>query len=83
MALAVLLAVGAVVGWLMSIVWKQDSLPLSLVNMVLGSGSAFFGNLALGYEFGPSRIHAEALWAGSLCSAVAVSIVALLRRRFR
>ena len=69
MALVVLLTVGAVMGWLASILWKQDTIRL-------------FGNMAFGYQLGSPGIHSEALWVGAASAVVAVSITALLRRRF-
>ncbi|MHA6332186.1 hypothetical protein ACXYL9_00765 [Qipengyuania sp. CAU 1752] len=82
MALVVLLTVGAVMGWLASILWKQDTLRLSLVNMALGAASALLCNMALGFQLESTAIHSEALWVGAACAVVAVSITALLRRRF-
>ena len=82
MALVVLLTVGAVMGWLASILWKQDTIRLSVANMALGAASALFGNMAFGYQLGSPGIHSEALWVGAASAVVAVSITALLRRRF-
>lgn len=80
MALVVLLAVGAVVGWIASILLRRDTLRLSVANMAIGAAGALLGSLALGFRPDPDGIAVETLLIGVAAAALAVTVVAFLQR---
>lgn len=81
MAILVLMTIGAAIGWLASILMRQDSLKQSLANIVIGSIGALtsFGFASDHFEI--DTLSPQALVFGALGATIFLVITTLLKRR--
>ena len=81
MALLVLIFLGSAVGWLAAIIFEQDSLKLSLANIVIGAVGAVASHQIARRTVEWASISPESLLLSLVGAALPVAIVAILRRR--
>lgn len=81
MAILVLITLGAAIGWLASILVRQDSVGQSFSNIAAGAIGAIASFAVAGKSFDSATLDPESLALGVVGAAILVAIVAVFRRQ--